>query len=144
MLNTTRVCFCEFLQTLDIRDIWDAVMPRGNDKPVKLLRPPVIIRARLPSATECEHPFPRLRILDSLLDCGAILDQILIAMAIEQVLYVLPDNRIVPKRGIGAVQIDRPLRSNLWNALLGILHDGCIDVRLHGCVRCGIREPLLG
>lgn len=142
MLDAPRIDGRKLLEPLDGRDIRHAVMPAGDNQRIERLLPPVVVLPAL--SAERQDPFIQSLVLAGILDCGVILDQILVAVAVEEIFDILPDDGMMAERGIFAMDLDRGWRSNGRDGLLRKRHDARVDVGFERRVYRRVGEPVLG
>ncbi len=118
----------ELVEAVDVRHVGDPVVTGGDDDGVEPLGPPVVEAG---AAAPAERELPLAPDLLDPLDRRVVLDQVAVAVAVDQPLHVPADDGVVAERRVGAVQRHRRLRRLRRDRLLAELHREEVHVRLH-------------
>ena len=125
-------------------------MARRDHYGIKYLSPPIIRWVTLMrlAAAKSDIPFPAGGFLDGPLDGRVILDESIVSLGREHIFNILPDHRMVPERRVQPMPVNRPLRPDGGNGLLGKGHGTRVYIglkpgvhgRVHKAVLCHSRS----
>lgn len=145
VLDAAGISCCELFQSGDGGDVWHCKVARSHDDGIKDLVPPIVepVASMLFRSTQSQLPFLAAGVLDSPLNSRIILDKPVIALVDKKILDVLSNHRMMPKRGIQSMPLNRPLRSHSWDRLLRERHGTRVHIRLQPRIHRGIREAVV-
>ena len=97
MLDTSRIGYGKLLEALYVWDIWHAEVSCSHYNRIKFICPPVVIIAIYLLLSQGQGPLVGARIFHSFFDSSVEFYKIPVSFAIEQLFYVLTDNRVMSK-----------------------------------------------